>query len=73
MSGNRQPDDMYRLYISDGGTRFYLRDIIVHEKTDHYLFDVDRRYAMTFRKRETAMKYRNRMISAKYHPQIEPE
>lgn len=66
------PERQFRIYISDGGTKFYLRDVIVCDKNDHYFFDVDRRFAMTFRKMNTAMKYRERMILLNYHPHIEP-
>jgi len=64
-------DIRYRIYIADGVTNFYLHDIIVYEHTEHYFFDADRRYAMFFRKWDTAMNYRERMIRAGYHPHIE--
>lgn len=72
MSRKRPPPEVqYRIYISDGGTRFYLRDIIAHEHNEHYFFDTDVRYAMRFRKWDMAMKYRERMVRANYHPHIE--
>lgn len=72
MSRKRKPPDVqYRIYISDGGTKFYLRDIIAHEHKEHYFFDVDRRYAMKFRKFDMARKYLERMQRADYHPHIE--
>ena len=71
MSRKKQPTVQYRIYISDGGTRFYLRDIIVYEKREHYSFDTDSRYAMMFKKWDAAMRCRDRMIRADYHPHIE--
>jgi len=67
----QQTETRYRIYISDGGTRFYLRDIVAHEKREHYFFDTDSRYAMWHRSFDTAMKYRERMVDAGYHPHIE--
>jgi len=66
----RKPDIQYLIYIADGGTKFFLRDIIVHEKREHYFFDVDCRYAMKFHKWEKAAKYRERMIRDGYYPHI---
>lgn len=70
MSRKQLPTAQYRIYISDGGTKFFLRDIIAHEKMEHYFFDVDRRYAMKFKNWSMAMKYRDRMIALNYHPHI---
>ena len=61
----------FRIYISDGGTKFYLRDWIICDQRDNLLFDVDVRYAMKFRDWNAAMKYRERMILLNYHPHIE--
>ena len=61
----------YRIYISDGSTRFYLLDWIICDQRDNLLFDVDVRYAMKFRNWNAAMKYRERMILLNYHPHIE--
>lgn len=61
----------YRIYISDGLTKFYLRDWIVTDHRDNLVFDVDRHYSMKFKSMETAMKYRERMILLNYHPHIE--
>lgn len=67
----KPPEVRYRIYISDCGTKFYLRDIIAYEHEEHYFFDVDRRFAMRFQKYDTAMKYGERMVQADYHPYIE--
>ena len=48
MSSKKLPKIQYRIYITDGGTKFYLRDIITYEKREHYFFDTDSRYAMRF-------------------------
>lgn len=61
----------YRIYISDGGTRFYLRDWMICDKRDNLIFDVDRRYAMRFKSWDVAMKYREKMVNLGYHPHIE--
>ena len=61
----------YRIYIADGGTKFYLRDWVVSDDLDNLVFDVDRRYAMLFMKFDIAMKYREKMIIMNYHPHIE--
>lgn len=72
MSRQKPPPEVrYRIYISDGGTKFYLRDIIAHEHKEHYFFDTDSRYAMRYRSFDIALKYRERMVSAGYHPHIE--
>ena len=61
----------YRIYISDGGTKFYLRDWIICDQFDNLIFDVDRHYAMVFKTWDAAMRYRERMILLNYHPHIE--
>lgn len=71
MSSKKLPKIQYRIYITDGGTKFFLRDIIAYEKREHYFFDTDSRYAMRFHKWDAAMKYRERMIRDDYHPHIE--
>lgn len=65
------PPTQYRIYIADGGTKFYLRDWIICDERDNLVFDAERRNAMKFRKWEAAMKYRERMILLDYHPNIE--
>ena len=53
----------YRIYISDGGTKYYLRDWII--------FDVDRNRAMKFKSWDAVMRFRDKMIGLDYHPHIE--
>lgn len=61
----------YRIYISDGNTRYYLRDWIVCDKYDNLVFDAELHFAMKFRKWNTAMQYREKMVRLGYHPHIE--
>ena len=61
----------YRIYISESGTKFYLRDIIIHANMENYFFDTDVRYAKKFPSWSTAMKCREGMVHDRYDPHIE--
>ena len=61
----------YRIYISDGTTKFYLRDWIVCDERDNMVFDTELRYSMKFKKWDAAMRYRDKMVQLGYHPHIE--
>lgn len=61
----------YRIYISDGTTKFYLRDWIVCDERDNLVFDTELRYSMKFKKWGAAMGYRDKMVQLGYHPHIE--
>jgi hypothetical protein len=71
MKPERLPPTQFRIFISDGRTKFYLRDWIVYDKHDNLVFDAERQFAMIFKNWNMAMKYRERMILLDYHPHIE--
>lgn len=39
MKPERLPPTQFRIFISDGRTKFYLRDWIVYDKHDNLVFD----------------------------------
>ena len=61
----------YRIYIQDGNTRFYLRDWIACDDNDHLVFDVDRRYAMRFKRWHTVKWYQRKMVAMGYTPFVD--
>ena len=71
MTQQRADNIRYRIYISDGGTKFYLRDWIASDQRDNLVFDGDTRSSMKFKKLATAVRYRERMEALGYHPHIE--
>lgn len=62
---------VYRLYIQVGRQRYYVRDVIVADGTEHYVLDNDTQYAMTFEKLDAAINYRTRMKQQGYDPHID--
>ena len=61
----------YRIYISDGGTKYYLRDWIICDEFNNLIFDVDRNRAMMFKSWDAVIRYREKMVGLDYHPHIE--
>lgn len=61
----------YRIYISDGDTKYYLRDWIICDEFNNLIFDVDRNRAMMFKSWDAVMRYREKMVGLDYHPHIE--
>lgn len=61
---------MYRLYIIDCGSRFYLVDVIIADNMEHPQFSVEWSRAMTFPSLAKAMDYRARLITMGYAPHI---
>ena len=61
----------YRIYISDGSTKYYLRDWIICDAFNNLIFDVDRNSAMKFKSWDAVMRFRDKMIGLDYHPHIE--
>jgi len=59
------------IYITEGPTRFYLRDWIVSDRDVNLTFATMRRYAMTFPSLKVASHYRLKMLEMGYHPHIE--
>ena len=60
----------YRLYFSEGQTRFFLADIIAHDGMEHPQFTVEWRRAMTFHELQTAIAYGRRLRAMGYQMHV---
>lgn len=62
---------MIKIYITDGGTKYYLQNWFVVDGLDHVVFTQQGRYAMRFRSQQRANDYMYQLRAMGYQPRME--